>query len=70
MTVKEFGSRLKNIRKSKNISRETMAHAIGITSPSYTNYENGFRLPNVLKLPIISSMLGVSVDYLLGISNE
>ena len=69
MTYKEFGARLKEIRKEKKISRQEVAAAMGIKPNSYTSIESGLKGTNILKLPILAGLLGVSTDYLLGVSD-
>ena len=70
MNAKEFAAKLKSVRVEKKIKRKEVAEKLGVTLQTYTNYENAYRMPQILKLPIISAVLGVSIDYLLGISNE
>lgn len=62
MLVRE---RLVSAREKKNLSSSQMAHLLGITSGTYTRYENGTikRIPTK-QLAKISDILGVSFDDL------
>ena len=69
MLDKDFGIRLRTARENKNITREEIATKLGITVQSYANFENGFRVPQVTRIPIIVKCLGITSDYLLGVSD-
>lgn len=59
-------NRLRELREIRNQSQEEVATAIGISRPSYTNYELGHRKPRMENLTMLASYFGVSIDYLLG----
>lgn len=58
--------RLKEIRKSKNISQEQAANALGISVRAYQNYEYEQREPNIEMINKLADYYGVTTDYLLG----
>lgn len=58
--------RLKEIRKSKNISQEQAANALGISVRAYQNYEYEQREPNIEMINKLADFYGVTTDYLLG----
>ena len=60
-----FSVRLNETRKSKGITAQQMASALGIGLRSYRAYESGDREPNLAYLVQISDLLSVSLDYLL-----
>jgi repressor LexA len=63
-------NRLRELREIRNLSQEEVAAAIGISRPSYANYELGHRKPRMQNLTMLASYFGVSIDYLLGIDHD
>lgn len=63
-----FQKRLKSSRVKKELSQQDMADILGISVRSYQRYEaiNGFCIPSVETLVLISDALDVSIDWLLG----
>lgn len=57
--------RLRNLRLSKGYSQEDVAKLIGVGRTTYLKYENGDNRPT-RKLKELSSLFNVSIDYLLG----
>lgn len=66
----DFGTRLKNLRKNKNISQEDFANKIGVTRSSVGNYETNRNMPTADVLDKIADVLDCSLDYLLGKSDN
>jgi transcriptional regulator with XRE-family HTH domain len=62
--------RLKELREEANITQEELGNQIGQTKSNISKYENGLLEPNIDTLRLLSQYFDVSVDYLLGISNE
>ncbi len=61
-----IGSRIKKLRKAKKMTQLQLATQLGVEQSAISNYENNFRMPTTATLSTISSVLGVSTDYLLG----
>ncbi|WP_339259304.1 helix-turn-helix domain-containing protein [Lysinibacillus sp. FSL K6-3209] len=61
-----LGVRLKYLRKSNNKTQQDIADILGITRPAYTAYEQGKRNPDYEILEKIADYYNVSIDYLLG----
>lgn len=59
---------LKEYRKEKNWTQEFFADKIGVNRITYINYENGTRTPDCYVLKRINEITGLSIDYVLGIS--
>lgn len=57
---------LKNIRKKYGISQQTLALAIGLTQQSVNMYENHKIEPDIDTLIKIANYSNVTVDYLIG----
>lgn len=63
-----FDDRLKNLRENKGYSMRQMAEMLGMKYTTYVNYEKNNREPDSETLIILSKYFGVTVDYLLGLS--
>lgn len=58
--------KLKELRLKANVSQQVMADFLGVSRPAYTMYEIGKREPSHDTLQKLADYFGVSVDYLLG----
>ena len=65
-----FKERLKELRKEKSITIEKLAEDLGSAKSTISRYENGLREPKKDFLEMLSQYFNVSVDYLLGRTNE
>lgn len=61
-----LGNRLKNLRKSLNMTQEELANKIGLSRSAYSHLENERNEPDTETLNKLASFHNVSVDYLLG----
>jgi len=57
---------LKTARKMRNLTQKDVAQMIGVDRSTYTRYESGEVQPDNDKLRKLSTVFGVSIDYLLG----
>ena len=62
--------RMRLLRKEKNLKQEDAASLLDISLSSYCRYEQGVREPNASLLWRIADFYGVSVDYLIGRTDE
>lgn len=69
-----FGQRLKELRQESKITQEELAKAIGLSQTNgktaVTKYENNKNEPEYYTLVKIADYLQVSLDYLLGRTNQ
>ncbi len=63
-------NRLEELRKEKGLAQKEVAKYLGISSPAYSHYETGFTEPNVSNLIKLSNLYKLSIDYILGLTNE
>lgn len=61
-----FPERLRYLRKSANISQQTLGDAMNVTKVSISGYETGNRKPDTDTLQKLADYFDVSTDYLLG----
>ncbi len=65
-----FGKRLKRLRNDKEITQKELAKYLGVSDRSVGYYETGQRTPPPDILKKIADFFGVSVDYLLGRTDD
>ena len=66
----EFSERLKDLRKQAGLTQVEVAEKLGISQPAYASWERGAKKPTPENLVKIAQILNVSVDYLVGNSEE
>lgn len=62
----EFSERLKKLRKDTGLTQVDVAEKLGISQQAYASWERGIKKPTQENLVKLSKILYVSVDYLLG----
>lgn len=62
--------RLRLLRKEQNLPQEKTAAEIGVGFSTYRRYETGERVPDADVLIRIADFYGVTLDYLVGRSEE
>lgn len=65
-----FSDRLKYLRTEKNLTQRDLANILDITSGAIGMYESGKRFPNSEILNKIADYFGVSMDYLMGRTDD
>lgn len=65
-----LGKRLKTLRNEKNLTQEELGKKINVTKVSISGYENNNRSPDTETLQNIADFFDVSVDYLLGRTDD
>ncbi|KAF1154460.1 helix-turn-helix transcriptional regulator [Streptococcus agalactiae] len=66
----EFSERLKKLRKDAGLTQVDVSEKLGISQPAYASWERGIKKPTQDNLVKIAQVLNVSVDYLVGNSEE
>jgi len=65
-----FGEQLKLIRKERRLRQSDLSGALGLAQTTIANYEQGIRFPDEDTLNRLADHLGVSIDYLLGRTDQ
>lgn len=65
-----FAERLKELRKEGHLTQVELAKRLGIGQSSYADWERGKKNPTQENLVKIAQILDVSIDYLVGNSEE
>ena len=61
-----LGNRLKELRREKGLTQQSMADMMGITMRNYQRYEYGMINVPATTLNFFADFFGVTTDYLLG----
>ncbi|SDF71222.1 helix-turn-helix domain-containing protein [Sporomusa acidovorans] len=62
----DFSQRLKELRQSKKVRQKDLAELFNITPRTWRFYEAGKREPNIASLIKIADYFGISIDFLVG----
>jgi transcriptional regulator with XRE-family HTH domain len=66
----KFGERIKKLRESYNLSQTDFASKFGLAQTTIGMYEVGKREPNLDRLSKFAEFFNVSVDYLIGNTDD
>lgn len=66
----ELANRIKELRKNKGYTQKELASLLGIGQTTIANYEQGTRVPDTEKLNKMADLFEITLDYLLGRSEE
>lgn len=61
-----FSERLADLRKSRNLTQKQVYEAVEMSMVGYQRYEYGTREPAFQKLIALADYFDVSIDYLVG----
>ena len=64
------GKNITKFRKEKNLTQEELAKKINISAKAISSYENNRNLPNIETLILLSQVLDVKIDDILGITKD
>ncbi|HXO18994.1 MAG TPA: helix-turn-helix transcriptional regulator [Thermoanaerobaculia bacterium] len=63
---KEMGRRIQMLREARGWTQIRLAIELGVDAPMVSRYEKGHHTPSAKCLKLLGSLLGVTVDYLVG----
>lgn len=64
-----LGKRLRDLRLKKGLKQLDLADMLGVSRTTYTQYETGRSEPDLATIIKLAQFFGVSVDYLLGLTD-
>jgi transcriptional regulator with XRE-family HTH domain len=70
MTMPNLSDRLQELQKQSGILKKDIAQAVGLSIMGYYRYERGEREPSMSTLIALADFFDVSLDYLVGRSDE
>lgn len=59
-----IGKKIKDLRKSQDITQEKLADYLNISYQAVSKWENGTALPDITLVPSIANFFGISTDEL------
>lgn len=62
--------RIRQLRIDKGLTQQELADTLGITQQAVGRWERGLATPDTSTLPRLADFFGVTVDYLLGRTDE
>ncbi len=65
-----YGERIALLRDNKQLTQQELANIVGITRAALSHYENNRRKPDYQVIRNIADYFQVSVDYLIGRTNQ
>ena len=65
-----FSERLRELRRKRGITQTALAEIIDVGQDSISIYEKGRNYPEVRRLLILADYFGVSLDYLMGRTDD
>lgn len=70
MTELKIAERLKELQKEVGLTQEQIGKKLYVCGLTYFNYEHGKRVPAIDFVINAAEFFGVSLDYLVGISDD
>lgn len=68
--TEKFAERLKQLRSENNVGQIQLSQKIGVSKGVISLWENGLREPKLSNLVLLANYFNVSIDYLVGITDE
>ena len=65
-----FAKRVKTLRINKNIKQSELGNIVGLSDNAISDIERGYRLTTIDKIVALADYFEVSVDYLIGRSDN
>ncbi len=65
----EFNTRLKEIRKEKNLTQKQIIEILNCSQNKYASWEQGRTEPDIKSIKELCIIFNVTSDYLLGITD-
>lgn len=65
-----LGNHIRQNRRRMNLTQEQLAEKFGVSPQAISRWENGTTYPDLEMLPMIASFFGMSVDAMLGCTDE
>ena len=66
----DIGSKIKQLRQKASMTQEQLGASLGISAQSVSKWENGVTMPDIALLPLLSGVLGVTIDEIFDLTTE
>lgn len=67
---KTLGHRISSLRKEKSLTQEELSELLGVSAQAVSKWENDAACPDIMLLPKLAKILGVTTDLLLSGEKE
>lgn len=61
-----FGQRIAQLRRDSGMTQEALAQKLGITNQAVSKWESDQCCPDIMQLPLLAELFGISLDALFG----
>lgn len=68
--TKTIGEKISELRKSRSLTQAGLGELLGVTSQAVSRWENGESMPDIMLLPQLCEVLGITSDALLEVPSE
>ena len=65
-----LGSRIKALRLARSMTQEQLAGRLGVSAQAVSKWESGTNMPDILMLPDLSVIFGITIDELFEMTDE
>ena len=65
-----YTERIKYLRTEKGLSQEDLAKELGVSNAIISRWENGLREPSMSSLIALAKFFHVSIDYIVGLTDD
>lgn len=62
-----IGEKIRHLRRERDITQETLAEYLGVSSKAVSQWENSRTTPDISQLPVLANVFEITVDELLGV---
>lgn len=64
--IQTLGKRIAVLRKRSGMTQEQLAERVGVSAQAVSKWENDASCPDIMTLPLLADIFGVTIDELLG----
>ncbi len=65
-----IGNKIKQLRLKAGLTQEQLSDSLGISAQSVSKWETGVTMPDISLLPLLSSVLGVTIDEIFDLTAD
>ena len=65
-----IGNKIKQLRLKAGLTQEQLAMNLGISAQSVSKWETAVTMPDISLLPLLSSLLGVTIDEIFDLTRD
>ncbi len=66
----DIGNKIKQLRQKSSFTQEQLASKLGVSAQSVSKWENAISMPDIVLLPTLAEVFGVSVDDLFDLTTQ